>query len=284
MQVWDAFVDGTVDTLKLIPFLFVTYLLMELIEHRTSDQTRTLIRKAGKFGPIIGGGLGAFPQCGFSAAAASLFAGRVITAGTLIAVFLSTSDEMLPIFLSSGAPISLIAKVLLIKVIYGAVYGFAVDFLFRRLNERKIGVGIHGICTKEHCHCEESILKSALKHTFSILLVIFLISLGLNLLLMTAEPESFRNQVLNQPVIGQLLAALIGLIPNCAASVVLTELYLEKVLSGGAMMAGLLVSAGVGILVLVRTNRKRKENAVIIAILYLGGVLGGLITQLLGLL
>jgi hypothetical protein len=208
----------------------------------------------------------------------------VITAGTLIAVFLSTSDEMLPIFLSSGAPISLIAKVLLIKVIYGAVYGFAVDFLFRRLNERKIGVGIHGICTKEHCHCEESILKSALKHTFSIVLVIFLISLGLNLLLMTAEPESFRNQVLNQPVIGQLLAALIGLIPNCAASVVLTELYLEKVLSGGAMMAGLLVSAGVGILVLVRTNRKRKENAVIIAILYLGGVLGGLITQLLGLL
>ena len=176
MLFWDAVVDGALDTVKLVPFLFITYLLMEYIEHRISDRTRALIRRADKMGPLFGGALGAFPQCGFSAAAASLYSGRVITVGTLTAVFLSTSDEMLPIFLSSQVDIAVIGRILLIKACYGVIAGFVVDFLFRWLNLRKIGVSIHGICEAEHCECEQGIFRSAVKHTLSITLYIFLIS------------------------------------------------------------------------------------------------------------
>ena len=281
MVFWDAIVDGALDTVKLVPFLFLTYLLMEYIEHRTSDKTRAMIRRADKLGPLFGGALGAFPQCGFSAAAASLYAGRVITVGTLIAVFLSTSDEMLPIFLSNRVDIALIGKILLIKACYGVIAGFVVDFLFRWLNLRKIGVGIHGLCEAEHCECEQGILKSSVKHTLSITMFIFLISVVLTLVIEGIGTENLENLVFNQPVIGEILAGLIGLIPNCAASVALTTMYLDGAMSAGAMMSGLMVGAGVGILILFRTNRKRKETLQIIAILYCAGVIGGLLTSLL---
>jgi hypothetical protein len=284
MLVWDAAVDGVMDTLRLVPFLFITYLLMEYIEHRTSDRTRTVIRRADKFGPLPGGFLGILPQCGFSAAAAGLYSGKVITAGTLIAVFLSTSDEMLPIFLSSQAPVMLIVRVLAVKAVYGAAVGFLVDFFFPRLNERKIGAGIHGICEHEHCNCEESIVKSAVKHTLSITLYIFLISTALNLLLSLIGTENLEHLILNRPLIGELLSALVGLIPNCAASVAITTLYLEGAMSAGAMMSGLLVGAGIGLLVLFRTNRSGKENRMIVGILYLAGVAGGLLTGALHLI
>ena len=212
MKILDAIWDGTLDTLKLIPFLFITYLVMEWVEHRTSDHTKTAIRKAGRLGPLVGGILGVIPQCGFSAAAASLYAGKVITAGTLIAVFLSTSDEMLPILLSERAGIGFIAKVLIVKALYGVIAGFLVDFLFRKLNERRIGVGIHGICTQEHCHCEKGIVRSALKHTVSITFFILLISIALNILLSIVGTENLSNLVLNRPVIGEVLAGLIGLV------------------------------------------------------------------------
>ncbi|MBQ4178105.1 MAG: arsenic efflux protein [Lachnospiraceae bacterium] len=281
MVFWDAIVDGALDTVKLVPFLFLTYLLMEYIEHRTSDKTRAMIRRADKLGPLFGGALGAFPQCGFSAAAASLYAGRVITVGTLIAVFLSTSDEMLPIFLSNRVDVSLIGRILLIKACYGVIAGFVVDFLFRWLNLRKIGVSIHGLCEAEHCECEQGILKSSVKHTLSITMFIFLISVVLTLVIEGIGTENLENLVFNQPVIGEILAGLIGLIPNCAASVALTTMYLDGAMSAGAMMSGLMVGAGVGILILFRTNRKRKETLQIIAILYCAGVIGGLLTSLL---
>ncbi len=284
MIIWDAVVDGILDTVKLVPFLLITYLLMEYIEHRTSDKTRSMIRKADRMGPLFGGVLGALPQCGFSAAAASLYAGRVITAGTLIAVFLSTSDEMLPIFLSNHVELSLIGKILLIKACYGILAGFLVDFLFRRLNLRKIGVGIHGLCEAEHCDCEQSIFRSALKHTLNITLFIFVISVVLNLVVEGIGTSNLQHLVFNKPVIGEILAGLIGLIPNCAASVALTTMYLDGAMSAGAMMAGLMVGAGVGLLVLLRTNRSRKETLQITAILYAAGVLGGLLTGALHLL
>ncbi len=284
MEIWDAILDGALDTVKLIPFLFITYLLMEYIEHRTSDRTRTLIRRADKVGPFFGGTLGVVPQCGFSAAAASLYAGRVITAGTLIAVFLSTSDEMLPILISNRTQIAVIMKILLIKAVYGVIVGFAVDFLFRRLNVRKIGVGIHGLCEAEHCECEKGIFSSAVKHTLSICIYIFLISVALNIFLEAVGTENLENLIFNRPVIGQLLAGLIGLIPNCASSVALTTMYLDGAMSAGAMMSGLLVGAGVGILVLARTNRNRKETLQILVILYAAGVIGGLLTSALRLL
>ena len=279
MKILDAIWDGTLDTLKLIPFLFITYLVMEWVEHRTSDHTKTAIRKAGRLGPLVGGILGVIPQCGFSAAAASLYAGKVITAGTLIAVFLSTSDEMLPILLSERAVIGFIAKVLIVKALYGVIAGFLVDFLFRKLNERRIGVGIHGICTQEHCHCEKGIVRSALKHTVSITFFILLISIALNILLSIVGTENLSNLVLNRPVIGEVLAGLIGLIPNCAASIALTQLYLEGVMSAGAMVSGLMVGAGVGLLVLFRTNRHTRQNIQLTILLYILGVAGGLIVQ-----
>ena len=279
MKILDAIWDGTLDTLKLIPFLFITYLVMEWVEHRTSDHTKTAIRKAGRLGPLVGGILGVIPQCGFSAAAASLYAGKVITAGTLIAVFLSTSDEMLPILLSERAGIGFIAKVLIVKALYGVIAGFLVDFLFRKLNERRIGVGIHGICTQEHCHCEKGIVRSALKHNVSITFFILLISIALNILLSIVGTENLSNLVLNRPVIGEVLAGLIGLIPNCAASIALTQLYLEGVMSAGAMVSGLMVGAGVGLLVLFRTNRHTRQNIQLTILLYILGVAGGLIVQ-----
>lgn len=279
MKILDAIWDGTLDTLKLIPFLFITYLVMEWVEHRTSDHTKTAIRKAGRLGPLVGGILGVIPQCGFSAAAASLYAGKVITAGTLIAVFLSTSDEMLPILLSERAGIGFIAKVLIVKALYGVIAGFLVDFLFRKLNERRIGVGIHGICTQEHCHCEKGIVRSALKHTVSITFFILLISIALNILLSIVGTENLSNLVLNRPIIGEVLAGLIGLIPNCAASIALTQLYLEGVMSAGAMVSGLMVGAGVGLLVLFRTNRHTRQNIQLTILLYILGVAGGLIVQ-----
>ena len=279
MKILDAIWDGTLDTLKLIPFLFITYLVMEWVEHRTSDHTKTAIRKAGRLGPLVGGILGVIPQCGFSAAAASLYAGKVITAGTLIAVFLSTSDEMLPILLSERAGIGFIAKVLIVKALYGVIAGFLVDFLFRKLNERRIGVGIHGICTQEHCHCEKGIVRSALKHTVSITFFILLISIALNILLSIVGTENLSNLVLNRPVIGEVLAGLIGLIPNCAASIALTQLYLEGDMSAGAMVSGLMVGAGVGLLVLFRTNRHTRQNIQLTILLYILGVAGGLIVQ-----
>ena len=285
MQIWDAVLDGFLDTVRLVPFLFLTYLVMEYIEHHTSDRTRAAIRRADRFGPLAGGLLGAFPQCGFSAAAASLYAGRVITGGTLIAVFLSTSDEMLPIFLSSRVDAGLILRIITIKVVYGVIAGFVVDFLFRSLNIRKSGEGIHGICEAQHCDCDEGgIFVSALRHTLSIALFLFLISTALNLFLEMVGTENLENLVFNQPVIGEMLAGLIGLIPNCAASVAITTMYLDGAMSAGAMLSGLMVGAGVGIVVLFRSNRAKRQSAKIVGILYVAGVAGGLLTSALRLL
>lgn len=272
------------DTIKIIPFLFLTYLLMEFIEHKTSDKTRIMIRRAGRMGPVFGGMLGVIPQCGFSTVAAGFYSGRVITVGTLAAVFLSTSDEMLPILLSNRTPISLIVKILSVKVVVAVLAGFIIDFLFRKLNQRKIGVSIHNLCLDEDCKCEESILKSALYHTLSITLFIFCATVLLNLVIHTIGEDQLGSIILNRPVIGQMLAGVIGLIPNCAASVVITTLYLEGAMSAGAMMAGLLVGAGVGLLVLFRTNKNRKENLKIAGLLYVTGVLSGIIIDGIGIL
>jgi hypothetical protein len=191
---------------------------------------------------------------------------------------------MLPIFLSKQVDVGLILRILAIKVVYGVIAGFVVDFLFRSLNVRKIGAGIHGICEAEHCDCEKGIFVSSIRHTLSITLYIFLISVALNIFLEAVGTQNLENLVFNQPVIGELLAGLIGLIPNCAASVALTTMYLDGAMSAGAMMAGLMVGAGVGILVLFRANRSRRESVKIIAILYGFGVGGGLLTSLLRLL
>ncbi len=269
------------DTLKLIPFLFLTYLVMEYLEHKTEEQTRRIVQKAGKWGPVIGGVAGVVPQCGLSAAASGLYAGRVITLGTLLAIYLSNSDEMLPIFLSNMnsdlVTPGMIGGILAIKAAVGILAGFVIDLCSRGKREEQ--EHIHELCEQEHCHCERGIVRSALVHTLQITFFILLITLCLNLVLHLGGEDIVAEFLLNRPVLGPILAGLVGFIPNCAASVAVTQLYLEGALGLGAMMSGLLVSTGVGVLVLFRVNHHRLENLKIAALLYLIGVSVGILLE-----
>lgn len=266
------------DSLKLVPFLFLTYLAMEYLEHKTGAKVQKIIRKAGKWGPVAGGILGAAPQCGFSAAASNLYAGRVITLGTLIAVFLSTSDEMLPILISEKVEPALIFKILLLKVVIGMVAGFVVNLFIGRNHEQEHS-HIHEMCEQENCHCEEGILRSAVNHTLRITFFILLITFLLNIVLHYGGEERIAGLLRERPFIGPMIAGLVGLIPNCASSVVITQLYLQGAMSFGTMMAGLLVGAGVGVLILCRVNHDKKDNLKIIGILYGIGVVAGMLLR-----
>lgn len=281
----DVIKDTLLDGIKLLPFLFLTYLLMEYLEHKTGNNTKNIIKKSGKLGPLLGGTLGIFPQCGFSAAAASLYAGRVITLGTLMAVFLSTSDEMLPILISEAAPIDLIIKILGLKLLIGIGVGFLIDIVYRIINKNKKIVNdqnaIGKICEHEHCDCEHGIFKSALKHTANILVFIIIITFIINTLIFWIGEENISSAIAGVPIIGILVSSLFGLIPNCAGSVIITELYLSKLISFGSMIAGLLVGSGIGILVLFKSNRNVKENLKITGMLYCIGVISGFIIDLI---
>ena len=275
--------DTIIDSVKLIPFLFLTYLLMEYIEHKTKEKTKETIKKSGKFGPLIGGILGIVPQCGFSVSATNLYAARVITLGTLIAVYLSTSDEMLPIFISEAVPISTILKILGIKLLIGVFAGFIIDLVIRFVKkEKQEEEKIVDLCEKEHCHCEKGIVKSALKHTINIFIFIVIITFIINLVIYFIGEDTIAGFLRNQPILGPIIAGIIGLIPNCASSVILTQMYLENVISVATMISGLLVSAGVGLAVLYKTNRGIKQNLKITALLYVIGVLSGVVIGLTG--
>lgn len=276
----DALLDSLLDTLKIAPFLFIIYLIMELIEHKAGDKTKNFISKSGKFGPLLGGVLGAVPQCGFSAACSGLYAGGVITVGTLLAVFLSTSDEMLPIMLSQGFPVLSVLKIVGSKVLFGIGAGLLVDLFvpFRR-DEKK---SIHDLCEHDHCHCEKGVLRSALHHFLEIIAYLFVFTLIINIVVGFVGEENLAKIFVSVPVVGNMISALIGLIPNCAASIVITDLYLSGVISSGVMMSGLLVSAGVGLAVLFRSNRNMKQNLIITAILYAVGVLLGTLVDVVG--
>lgn len=281
----DILLDTLIDSIKLIPFLFITYLIMEYIEHKTGNKTKNVIKKAGNFGPFFGSILGVFPQCGFSAAAANLYSGRLITLGTLIAIFLSTSDEMIPVLLSEGAPIQTILVILAIKLLLGMIVGFIIDFIGRAIKSKIVEPidtpeeEIGHICEHGHCHCEkEGILKSSIKHTLSISAFILIISFIINIVIYFIGEENLANLILNTPIVGPMIAGLVGLIPNCAGSVILTQLYLEQVISFGSMLGGLLVGSGIGILVLFKVNQNLKENLKILTLLYfIGTILGILI-------
>ena len=273
--------DALIDSIKLLPFLFITYLIMEYIEHKTSDKAKKAIKKSGKFGPAIGAILGIFPQCGFSVSATNLYAARVITLGTLIAVYLSTSDEMLPIFISEAVPAITIIKILGIKLLIGMVAGFIIDFVLRLKNKEQ-DEKIVDLCEKEHCHCEHGIVKSALKHTIHIFIFILLITLVINTIIYFIGEDTLANFIQLNPILGPIIAGLIGLIPNCAASVILTQLYLENVITAATMISGLLVGAGVGLAVLFKINKGIKENIKITALLYSIGVISGIIIELIG--
>lgn len=277
----DILLDTVIDCLKILPFLFLTYVLMEFLEHRAGDKAVELMDRAGKLGPVIGGLLGIVPQCGFSAATSNLYAGGIITRGTLIAVFLSTSDEMLPILISEKAPLGLILKILAVKAVAGIAVGLAID-VFERRRESVQTPHIHDICEDKNCHCDEKgIIESALIHTSQIIAFIFVITFFLNLIIYYVGEDRLAGIILNKPVIGELVSGIVGLIPNCAASVVITELYLQGAMSAGGLLAGLLVGSGVGLLILFRMNGNMRDNLKTLVYLYASGVICGILLGLL---
>ena len=271
------------DVISLLPFLFITYLAMELMEHYAGTRFNKMIKNSGKWGPFLGAVLGVMPQCGFSAAAASFFSARIIGVGTMIAVFLSTSDEMLPILLSESVPITSIVKILATKVVIACASGYLASFVYQQFLQKKDGdMDIHLICEEEQCSCEDGIIKSAVKHTVKIFIYIFVIAFALNAVIEGVGEDSLAQVFSNAPVAGQMVASLVGLIPNCASSVIITQLYLKGVITAGMMMSGLLVNAGIGSIVLFRLNRNVKQNVGILTAVYCFGVVWGILLDVLG--
>lgn len=285
--VGEAALDGLKDGLWSIPVLFLAYLLMEALERSRRFNEGLLHGFSRKAGPALGGLLGIVPQCGISGAAATLFSTGSITVGTMLAVFFATSDEMLPIMLSSltgdgGPGVKSILFIVLTKALLGVALGYLADLLLRRFI--RTGKDIHSFCEREHCACDDeegSIFLSALKHTLRIAVMLILVNFALNLLFQFIGVEKLSGTILSRPVIGEALLGLFGLIPNCSVSVVVTESYLSGVLGLGGLFAALLSNAGIGLLVLVRTNKNPKENVAIIVTLYVLSVLAGTAVGLL---
>lgn len=308
----DVIADSVLDTLELVPFLFVTYLAMEALEHSTEGRVQTIVARAGHAGPVVGALLGAIPQCGFSAMAATLFSGGVVTVGTLVAVILSTSDEMVPVFLAHQEPVERLLSIMLLKVVVGIIVGLLLDAVLHAV--RHVGTPkphIHDLCERAHCHCEEegegeipskqvstdtahhhqhhghghwAIVRSAAVHTVQVTGFILLVTFFFGLLIEVMGEDSLAQLLGSHPVRAAFLAALVGLIPNCGASVAITELYLDGVLGAGPMVAGLLASGGVGLLVLFRTNNNVRQNVAVTAFVYAVGVIVGLIVSASGIL
>ena len=288
---FDLFLDSLLDGLKdgawSLPVLFVAYLLMELLERSQKLNEEILHGYSHKAGPLLGGLLGVAPQCGISGAAATLFSTGSVTVGTMLAVFFATSDEMLPIMLSSVADgdirLSSILLIVLGKAALGVALGYLADLLLTKyIRSQK---NIHGFCEREHCACDEeegNVFVSALKHTLKIAVMLIAVNVVLNFVLGMIGVERLSGSVLNRPFIGEILLALVGLIPNCSVSVVITESYLSGLIGLGGLFAGLLSNAGIGLLVLFRTNKNLKENLVITSTLYGLSAAAGIVITLVG--
>ena len=334
-------VHSLLDTLSLVPFLLVTYLAMEAIEHSASAHVRRAVERSGKAGPVVGALLGALPQCGFSAMAATLYAGGVVTAGTLVAVILSTSDEMVPVFLAHQAPAGQMAAILAVKVVVGLVAGLAIDVALRsrRHGRDDDGRSIHELCERAHCHCDDAlggapsavaaacapagekghahdhehddahahdhahgdahehdydghghahghgrwaIVRSALVHTVQVSGYILVVTFAFGLVMELVGRDALAGLLADHPVRATFLSALVGLVPNCGASVAITELYLDGVLACGPMLAGLLASGGVGLFVLWKTNVSVRRSVAVTAVVYVVAVAVGLAAGALG--
>ena len=279
----DVLMDSLYETLALFPYLFLTYLALEFLEHKMSRKTLTYIRKSGKYGPIIGGILGLIPQCGFSVAAANLYTTGIITLGALLAIFLSTSDEMLPILVSGGVGVQIITKILCLKVFFAIISGVLIDmFLPQKFIRHKREPEIEAFCKRENCLCEDkdNIWHSAFKHTEKISLFIFFFSLIINALFVLGGRETIHSMLVGFPIFSKFIAAAVGLIPSCYPSVLLSQLYLDNAISLGTMIAGTLSNAGLGYFVLYRVNPDKRENLRILALLYVLGVGFGIIAEL----
>ena len=272
-------IDSLKDSAVLFPFLLLTYIMLEYIESKSQNKSLNLIGNAGRLGPIFGAISGIVPQCGFAAAAANFYAARAISIGTLLAVFLATSDEMLPIMISNAVSPAVIMKVLGIKLILGMSIGIVCDVLLVKKTET---VNVEPLCEDADCHCAgEGILRPALFHAVKITFFVLLVTLVLNAAMAIWGEHYLSEMMLNSPIAGAFVSGLVGLIPNCSASVVITQLWIDGAMGFGAMMSGLLVGAGAGLLVLFKVNKDKVENFKIVAILYVVAVVTGILIDVL---
>lgn len=267
------------ETLNLIPFLFIAFLIIELIEHKLNNEK--ILKKSGKFGPLIGSLLGLVPQCGFGILATNLYITRIISLGSLIAIYLSTSDEMLMILMANNAPITLILKILAIKFGIGLISGYIIDFIFRNKKEH---IHIHELCEHDECHCEENIFKSSIIHTLKTLLFIFIALFIVNFIFHKYGESYLSELLLKNKILSPFISSLIALIPSCGSSIVLTEIYLLNQISFGTLISGLLTNSGLSILLLFKNNKNLKENIFILLTIYIIGITIGILFNLLGIL
>lgn len=305
--VLDVVIDALKDTAELIPFLFATYVVISLLDLFASDKTTAAIQRAGHAGPLIGGVLGVVPQCGFSAMGASLYADRIVSLGTFVAVILSTSDEMLPLLLAEHVEVGLLARILVTKAVLGVILGFATDLVLRAVLGRTSLAGVDESDAGEgqdedaefdpsayscDCGCGEPLTRgqtawwvvvNSAYRTFQVVVFIFVVSVLLNALIALVGEDALASFLSGNAVVATFVSGLVGLVPNCAASVVLTQLYIDGVLGFAPMIAGTLVAGGAGYLVLFRMNGNMRENAAIVGIVYALGVCAGLVMLGLGL-
>lgn len=273
----DILLDTFLDSLKLLPFLLITYLLMEYLEHKSLKSNTKLMERAGKLGPLWGSILGVLPQCGFSIASSNLYVSRVISLGTLISIYLSTSDEMLVVLLSKSVSIKIILLLVILKVLVGMFFGFLIDFLFRKKNNNFDSE----LCEREDCHCGSNIFTSSIKHTFNTYIFILGVTFLFNVLTSFVSMDKVSLFLRNFSFLTPFILGVIGLIPSCASSVIITELFLDNVISLGSALAGLFANSGVALAVLFRNNKNRKENFLILGILYIISVVSGIIINII---
>ncbi len=271
----EVIIDTLIDSIKLLPFLFIAFLLIELFEHKFSEKSKEKLSNSKKIGPVIGSIFGIIPQCGFSVMATNLYATRIISIGTLIAVYLSTSDEMIPILIAEKAPVSLLLKILAIKLVVGMICGIIIDLVIKRKDKED-----YHICEDDHCHCDAHFFKASVKHTFNIFIFVMVCTFIINSIMEFGGSDLLNKIFLKDNLFAPFLTSLIGLIPNCASSVILTELFLNKAISFASLIAGLLTGAGIGILVLFRTNKNKRENVFILLTVYFIGVIFGIILEI----
>lgn len=279
---FDVILDAVVDTIKILPFLFLAFFVIEFLEHKAQDKIKHLFTRAGAFGPVIATILGCIPQCGFSVMSANLYSSGIITLGTLIAVFLSTSDEAIVLLATAHNGSYEIFKLLLSKIIIALFFGYLIYFIEKKKHEHHHHHHSHDLCEQDHCGCEEDgkILRPALIHTIKVFGFLLLFTIIIDVLVAFIGTDTFSHILLSDSVFQPFVSAIIGFIPNCASSVLLTQLYVEGTLTFGSLIAGLCTNAGAGMLVLFRNKSKFKENIKILIIFYVCSVVPGIILHI----
>lgn len=286
---WDAVLDAFLDTLKIFPFIFVIYVLIELLEHKTSF-SKDHERLQGNLAPLIGAATGIIPQCGFSVMAAKLYDRGLIRTGTLLAVFLATSDEALIILLSSSTYAGMILPLVAIKLVVAVIVGYGVNFM---LSGERLAVvplteeDIHAFsCGREHEGKSELrlYLIDPLLHSLKIALYLLIVNIVLGCIIYEIGEDAISSLIIGGPYLQPLITAAIGLIPNCASSVIITQTYIDGFMTFGSCVAGLCANAGLGFVVLLKNGKKLKRNIALIVATYFISVAVGIIINSIAIL